>query len=577
VAILQISRITQRKGLAQDLPQPLAGGELGWAIDERKLYIGNGELEEGAPVVGNTEVLTEYSEILDYASLYTYKGEAAGYIVQTGETSGSPVTQSLQSRLDSWAIVTDFGAIGNGTVDCTAAINRAMFQLYCREVNPQIRRGLFFPAGRYIVTDIIKIPPYAKLYGEGANSSIIEFRVNPHTTAVSYQAGVLVSSGGLYYRSLVPVPVGIQIDPMNPGPFWAVETLPDYIWELADSLQQTRNNVGSNDAIPPRNVEISDMALATNQEINGLLINQATECYFNQVNFIGPLEESDLGDSGEDIAAVRWFSTEANPCNQINFNNCYFSKFTFATETDQVIRGASVTNSKFDTLYQGAVLDTDPTGFKLTHNVFDNIYAQGIVFDSCSLNISAYNMFYDVGNHFNGVDFPATSCILINEENNVSIGDMFERTTANSASFPRIALSGSSVSLGMNIRGISYTIDGVSNNTIANQMAIGTYVRTNGVSSELVDNNTGPLCLINTALIKTFKIDYTISRGTSLRSGSLIIAGDPGLTWSDDFTENAGTGITLSASQSISGILVSYTASSTGTNGNIRYSISHLN
>jgi hypothetical protein len=63
VAIVQISRITNRKGLQENLPQ-LAGAELGWSIDSRRLYIGNGTLEEGAPVIGNTEILTEFSEIL---------------------------------------------------------------------------------------------------------------------------------------------------------------------------------------------------------------------------------------------------------------------------------------------------------------------------------------------------------------------------------------------------------------------------------------------------------------------------------------------------------------------------------
>jgi hypothetical protein len=58
VAIVQISQITNRLGLAQDLPQ-LAGGELGWSVDTRQLYIGNGTLAEGAPIVGNTEILTE--------------------------------------------------------------------------------------------------------------------------------------------------------------------------------------------------------------------------------------------------------------------------------------------------------------------------------------------------------------------------------------------------------------------------------------------------------------------------------------------------------------------------------------
>ena len=69
MAIVQISRITNRKGLEVDLPQPLAGAELGWAIDERRLWIGNGELAEGAPIVGNTEILTEFSDILAFTKI----------------------------------------------------------------------------------------------------------------------------------------------------------------------------------------------------------------------------------------------------------------------------------------------------------------------------------------------------------------------------------------------------------------------------------------------------------------------------------------------------------------------------
>jgi Major tropism determinant N-terminal domain len=60
MAIVQISKIQQRRGLNQDLPQ-LASGEIGWSIDNRKLYIGNGTIEEGAPVEGHTEILTEFS------------------------------------------------------------------------------------------------------------------------------------------------------------------------------------------------------------------------------------------------------------------------------------------------------------------------------------------------------------------------------------------------------------------------------------------------------------------------------------------------------------------------------------
>jgi hypothetical protein len=62
VAIVQISQVTNRKGRAADLPQ-LAGAELGWSTDTRQLWIGNGTLADGAPVIGNTEILTEFSEI----------------------------------------------------------------------------------------------------------------------------------------------------------------------------------------------------------------------------------------------------------------------------------------------------------------------------------------------------------------------------------------------------------------------------------------------------------------------------------------------------------------------------------
>lgn len=60
--VVQISQIKHRRGTNENLPQ-LASAELGWSVDTRQLYIGNGTLDEGAPEIGNTEVLTEYSAI----------------------------------------------------------------------------------------------------------------------------------------------------------------------------------------------------------------------------------------------------------------------------------------------------------------------------------------------------------------------------------------------------------------------------------------------------------------------------------------------------------------------------------
>lgn len=597
MAILQISRITQRKGLAQDLPQPLAGAELGWAIDERKLYIGNGDLAEGAPTVGNTEVLTEFSDLLSYVTAYTYQGDAAGYTVQTGATSGNPVSQSIQSRLDSYAIVTDFGATGDGVTDDTAAINRALYQLYCRQSNTQIRRSLFFPAGTYLVTDTILIPPFAKLYGEGADSSIISFQVNSWVPLTAYSAGVLVyySTNGNYYRSLSDVPAedpnsaGSAIAPTNTT-YWQLNqsstppgNLPEYVVRTADSLQQTGVDIATNGATPPQNVEISSMAFSTANfdgagGHNICLIEDIDGMTVTDVTFNGPftLENSDT--SADNLSCINFSSTGSLPCTQINLVGCKFSGATYGIKTDQVIKGCTVSNSYFNVLYQGVVLDTDPTGVRIVENIFDNIYHEGIVITGATLNASAYNIFYDVGNIFLGI--VTTPVIDIDTDNNISIGDLFERTTADSANHPRIALNNTgSVVLGMNIRGISYVIDGVANDTIANQMQLGEYTRTTGVTDVLTDNTTEDLFIVNTGLsepIVAFKVDYTITRNTSYRSGTMNIVSGTGFTYTDDYVENSSTGITLLAAEAGSNVTVSYTSSSTGDDGTIKYSITHL-
>ena len=591
MAILQISRITQRKGLEQDLPQPLAGAEFGWAVDQRKLYIGNGELVDGAPVVGNTEILTEFSDLLAYSTAYTYEGNAGGYVVQTGATSGSPVTQSLQNRLDSYAVVTNFGAVGDGVTDDTAAINRALFQIYCREINPQIRRSLFFPAGVYLITGTLLIPPYALLYGEGSESSIIQFKVDTFSGAgtignIAYQSGVLVKYSGDYYRSLGEVPVGISI---NNTAYWQPEDLPEYVIRTADSLQQTGGSIGTNGGISPRNVEVTNMSIQTlnvgdmaalpPQPHSISLTENAEQITYQNVNFAGPLTATNISTSTVELSCVRFASTGSSPCTQIKFDNCKFSNAVYAFDTDQVVKGITISNSYFDTLHQGAVLTTNPTGVRFVQNTFDNIYSQGIVFDGTSLNATAYNTFYNVGNSI--LASAGYSIIDIDGNNNVSIGDMFERTTAQSATYPRINLTRTnSIALGMNIRGIAYTIDGVSNTTVANQMNLGNYQRTAGIDSVLADNNAGTLFVVSTATIKAFSVDYTISRGVTFRTGSMLVVNGAtsGFTYTDDYVENTSTGVTLTATEASPGgnITVAYATTSTGAAGTITYSIAHL-
>ena len=522
MAIVQISQITNRKGRAENLPQ-LAGAELGWSTDSRQLWIGNGTLAEGAPVVGNTEILTEFSNILNFATAYTYEGKAAGYTVQTGPTADDPVTLSLQSWLDQFASVLDFGAVGDGSTDCTAAINRALYQLYCRESNPQIRRSLFFPAGVYKVTGTINIPPYATLYGEGIDNSVIQ----------------LAEAGGA---------VG-------------------YVAQTADSNQNTGVNIGSGGATPPEYITVNNLGFRSTDPLSSaFLVGQATNCRFQNVGFTGPGTTATLTSDAAGTMGVEFASTSSYVCDQIVFDGCQFSGTTWASYSDQQLKGIVFSNSKMHTLYcgfefgTGTVLNGGATGVRIMHNLFDTIYSQGIIYGSVSLNASGYNIFYNTGNHFQGSGFPATTIIEIQNNNNISISDMFDRNDADALVYPRINLN-NTVSIA--------TTNGA-------ELQMGTLIRESGTKQTLINNNTGTVFDIIIDNISAFAVDYTISRApTGIRTGTISVVTNP-LFYSDDYIDNSDTGITLYWTQVGDTLTLNYTATDEGENATISYSITYF-
>jgi hypothetical protein len=541
LAIVQISRITNRKGSQVDLPQ-LAGAELGWSIDSRRLFIGNGTLEEGAPIIGNTEILTEFSDILAFQTYYTYKGQAAGYTVQTGPTAGTPISQSLQSWLDQFATVKDFGATGDGLTDDTEAINRALYQLYCRDVNPQIRRSLFFPAGRYRITSTILIPPYATLYGEGKDNSIIVMDAGDDST------------------------------------------LTEYVARTADSLQQIGPNIGSNGAIIPQYVTISNMGFKNNDQTTSVfLVEDAINIRFQSVEFTGALTTATITTDAPDTSAIRFSSTPTLICDQIVFDDCRFGGCTYGVNTasaiggaDQEVTGLVISNSKFAILHKGVVIGSEtastnaPTGVRIVNNIFNSIYAEGVIIGSptsiVELNATGHNIFYDVGNYLQGTASPETVIIDIYSDNNVSIGDMFARDDTAAESFERIRLNGTT-SLGI---------------TNSKQISIGTYTRESGMRETIPDNvsTLTTLFTVDSDKIRAFSMNYTIVRGTDFRTGTMMVAAQPEdssgeLCWSDDYVENLTTGVSLSASQVGNVISVQYTTES-GEGVTITHSINHL-
>jgi hypothetical protein len=246
MAIVQISQIQIRRGLQQDLPQ-LASAEMGWSLDQRRLFIGNGTLEEGAPTQGTTEILTEYSDFLGFVSSYTFSGVDSGYTSQTGPNTLTPVTRSLQSVLDDIVTVRNFGAVGdaypgNATpTDNTDALVRAIEQIYKDTLNDtyvNVQRTIKIPAGEYLITDTIYIPPNCTLVGDGKNNTIIR-----STTGTVFQT--------------------------------------------ADSLFQYGGDLGNNSAVMPNSIYISGMTLETTALQPVALVDTATDVIFDRVKFVG--------------------------------------------------------------------------------------------------------------------------------------------------------------------------------------------------------------------------------------------------------------------------------------------------
>jgi hypothetical protein len=438
---------------------------------------------------------------------------------------------------------------------------------------------LFFPAGTYIVTDTIKIPPYARLYGEGALSSIINFSVQNWAANTAFVESTLVFyvPTSTYYRSIAPVPAtGVVI---SNALYWAAESLPSYVVQTADSLQQTGVNIATNGAVPPQNIEMSSMAIVTDQIHDGLLIENAQQCSFSNMDFTGPLTEVDLTTSVDDTVAVDWASTASLPCKQVNFDNCKFSGFTYSMNTEQQIQGCVVSNSQFDTLYQGAILggatpsNGGPTGVKFIGNVFDNIYEEGILINGVSLNATGYNVFYDVGNHFNGTALPSSAVITIDAINNISVGDMFQRTTAFSGTYPRIKI----------FNAATQTVPASIGIDSAAQIQMGSFVRETGTQATLSAGATAStLFTVSSTQIKAFSMEYTITRETSVRTGTMTIVNDAddsagdGLSYTDDFVQNSDTDVILEVTDVGSTMTVKYTTDAARADGKIYYSLTHL-
>ena len=521
MAIVQISRIQHRRGVSDNLPQ-LAVGELGLAVDTKRIYIGNGGTD--APKIENIELLTASSNLLDSADTYTYKGAASGYNATTGVTANNPITRTMQQKFDDVASVKDFGAKGDGLTDDTVAINRALFQLYSRAVNTEIRRALFFPAGTYIVTDILKLPTYTTLLGDGHDSSIIK----------------------------------------------ATNTVPDCIAMTADSLQQVDGAAGAGSATLPGEVHVSGLTFfASVDTVDSFVINQAQNVTFSHCRFQGSETSVPTLPEGSAPSTIKLESSTTRETEHVHFVGCTFTKSNLLVNADHDMSSITFSGCEFNTAFKGIKIGENktgsapsvdgPRGVKITNSLFDDIYNVAIHGYAGPGLTSAFNTFKDCANNNAGVGNANTHVINFAQTGMNSISDDFERPVADiTSTTKRVNHKGTAID--------------------TKQVEIAHYARQYGSTITLDDNSSkssGITFSDNNSLENAVEIEYIITRGTAKRQGVLSITHDAnGQVINDNFQENNGTvGVTFSLTNSSNITTLLYTSTSTGTSGTMQYSI----
>ena len=530
--IVQISRIQHRRGLKTDLPQ-LAAGELGWVVDEQKLFIGNGTVADGAPAVGNTEIMTSGSSAFTTALSYTYKGYLGDSTPIVTGASGD-VSRTLQQVLDDHVSIKAFDAKGDNSTDDTAAIQRALDELYSDSTDQddtRARRVLFFPAGIYKITSTLTIPPFAHLVGEGLDKSIISNTGN------------------------------------------------NIIAVTEDDDGQGFGSIGGSSATTPTQIQLANLTFKTNSPNGGLSLDCVTKVYINQCKFEGDFSRDSTTTDNSSSRGIRVRSQSSLACSNIVFNQCQFTGFARLIDLSYDVTNVRFNNCDFSQAYYGALIGEEmdgsttgltngPRDVQFISSQWSNISQQAILVAPKSSstdsigprNIISYGNWYasTVANNFEGVgSIREVPVIQFDNDECSSVMDFFERSD-------------------------SHRSDGSSELNAAPEIQ-GIAIQTKAIKSQTLADDTGTATTINEypALAgKGIRIKYKIVRGTLDRTGEFVIsASTTAVAFDDSFTESgASVGVTFTAvlddKDSTSGsetVAFKFTTTSTGTDATLDY------
>jgi hypothetical protein len=404
VAVVSISRIQIRRGREQagtGLPQ-LASGELGWAVDTQRLYIGNGAVSEGAPFVGNTRVLTDKENIFELADDYVYKTG----IVQTAADVNAPIKRTLASRLDDIVSIKSFGAEGDQLTDVTANIQRALDELYLNTANhkgaTRSRVVLHFEPGTYKISNTIYIPPYATISGAGPEKTVFQ-KYGDHP---AFQT---IRSDSIEGDYIIPSDV-----------------------EASDNATTTQTQ--------PQHIHMSGFSIDMQTDQPAIQLQSCKDSTFSNISLNGTRAAGDSTYSDTDIGIELVSKNTVVSSNNNHFENITIFGFGYGVRSKHNIKFNKFTRCKFDTLGYGIEFgalalalpgqEFGPSDNIFTMCSFDEIDRHAFWITKGTNNLSDSNQYGSVGNDA-GTEANASYAVLrFQSDGNHSNNDIFKRTQA---------------------------------------------------------------------------------------------------------------------------------------------------
>jgi hypothetical protein len=475
MAVVQISRIQIRRGQANQgtgLPQ-LASGEMAWAIDTQELYIGNGAVSEGAPAVGNTKLLTEndLSAKGNLLALLQYVYKVNDPLIITGPDVNNPISRSIQDRMDDRVSTIEFGAVGNGTIDDTAALQRAINELFLNsngKASAQTASGtsaripLEIPAGIYLTKKPLYIPSYATLLGAGDDKTVIYYNpvstitgntTNNNATIVTTAASTLmigatitgtnIPAGALVTGASAGVSLTIspEADGTATGTTFTV-TLSGPAVRFVNDTSSVGNpsSIGSTlGTNQPRNIYIKGLTIHTPTGQNPCLqLDAVRDSLFENIKLEGDYDVQATPNSlatGIQMNAVSSLVT----CENNIFKNIRFSKFYYAVYAKQDILNNTFDKCTVNNARQGFALGLTSDGTTvgqvygpretaITNTKFYNVKQQGVFVNRGVGNNVKGCKFYNVGANgsgYTGVIYPE---IFFNRRGNSAVENYSDRS-----------------------------------------------------------------------------------------------------------------------------------------------------